>query len=88
MSKKLGNVSFDAPQSGEMVFDKPYSEETARIIDDEVRELIRGAYDRTVKLLNEHKEDIEKVSAMSFVFLFVLESSLIHLQSFYDLLLR
>lgn len=62
MSERIGNMSFDMPQPGEMVLDKPYSEQTAQIIDEEVRVIIKSAYDRTYKLLEEHKEDIEKVA--------------------------
>ena len=36
MSKKVGPLSFDTAQPGEMAFDKPYSEVTAQLIDQEV----------------------------------------------------
>ena len=61
MNDRVGNVSFEMPQSGDMVVTKPYSEQTAQIIDEEVRTLIKTAYDSTFKLLSEHKSDIEKV---------------------------
>ena len=34
MNERLGNISFEQPREGEMVFEKPFSEETARIIDE------------------------------------------------------
>lgn len=62
MSEKVGNLSFDMPQPGEMVMDKPYSEQTAQLIDDEVRTLVRHAYISTKELLTKHKPDVEKVA--------------------------
>jgi len=61
MSDRVGNISFEVPQSGDMVISKPYSEQTAQIIDEEVKTLIKTAYDSTFKLLTEHKTHIEKV---------------------------
>lgn len=62
MSEKVGNVSFDLPNQGDFVMDKPYSEQTSQLIDEEVRTLIRSAYDRTTVLIKEKKADIERVS--------------------------
>lgn len=62
MNEKVGNVSFEMPQPGEMAMDKPYSESTAQLIDSEARALIDGAHKRTTDLLIEHKTDVEKVS--------------------------
>lgn len=68
MSERVGNVSFETPQPGEMVFDKPYSEQTAQIIDEEVRKIIDGAFTRTLKLLTDNKSHIEKVRDKFIIF--------------------
>jgi len=60
MNDKVGNVSFYDPQV-ENSFTKPYSEETAKIIDQEVRKLIDDAYDRTNALLREKQPQVEKL---------------------------
>lgn len=61
MNEKLGNVSYFDPAQ-ENYFTKPFSEETGKLIDEEVRKLIEDAYERTVKLLTEKKGDVEKLA--------------------------
>ncbi|HEX7902302.1 MAG TPA: ATP-dependent zinc metalloprotease FtsH [Chitinophagaceae bacterium] len=61
MNDKIGNVSFYDPTQ-ENTFTKPYSEETSKIIDQEVRKLIDEAYERTKALLKERKAEVEKLA--------------------------
>ena len=58
MNEKVGNISFYDPQQ-ENMFTKPYSEETGKMIDEEVRKLVDEAYERTKALLIEHKVQVE-----------------------------
>jgi AFG3 family protein len=63
MNDKIGNVSFyDSKGQGEMSFTKPYSENTAQIIDEEVKKLIDTAYVRTRELLIQNREALEKIA--------------------------
>lgn len=61
MNEKVGNVSFN-DSSGESQFQKPYSDQTAQLIDEEVRNLITGVYDRTKGLLLENQEGLIKIA--------------------------
>jgi AFG3 family protein len=58
MNDKIGNVSFYDPQA-ENTFTKPYSEETSRLIDEEVRKLIDKAYEATKQLLTIKQREVE-----------------------------
>ncbi len=58
MNDKIGNISFYDPTQ-ENYFTKPYSEETGKMIDQEVRKLIDEAYVKTKALLMEKKGDVE-----------------------------
>jgi cell division protease FtsH len=61
MNEKVGHVSFHDPQ-GEYGYQRPYSEKTAELIDQEVRALIQKAYDVTKNLLTEKRAEVEKVA--------------------------
>ena len=58
MNDKVGNISYYDPNQ-ENTFTKPFSEETGKMIDEEVRKLINLAYIRTKELLTQKKGDVE-----------------------------
>ena len=62
MSDKIGNRSYSAPQEGQMASQRPYSERTAEIVDEEVRALAVGALERTRLLLTEKKDLMKAVA--------------------------
>ena len=61
MNPRVGNISFNDTQ-GEYQFNKPYSEKTSELIDEEVRNLIAKVYDVTKQLLTEKREGLEKLA--------------------------
>ncbi|GAA5802758.1 Mitochondrial inner membrane m-AAA protease component [Helicostylum pulchrum] len=63
MNKEVGPVSYQQ-DNNDSQFQKPYSEKTGSLIDDEARKLIDKALARTTKLLTEKKGDIEKVAKL------------------------
>ncbi len=58
MNKKVGNISYYDPTQ-ENTFTKPYSEETGKIIDEEVRGIIDNAYTLTLELLRNKRSAVE-----------------------------
>ncbi|MEO7490780.1 MAG: ATP-dependent zinc metalloprotease FtsH, partial [Ferruginibacter sp.] len=58
MNEKVGNISYYDPNQ-ENTFTKPFSEETGKMIDEEVRNLITLAYVRTKELLLLKKAEVE-----------------------------
>ena len=61
MNEKLGNISFN-PQNEAYSFDKPYSQNTAKMIDEEVRLIIDNAYKKTLQIIEEKKDQVEIVA--------------------------
>ena len=59
MNDKIGNVSFYDSKGDNYKMTKPYSETTAEVIDEEVRQLIQKAYERTKELLTERSKELD-----------------------------
>ena len=59
LNEKLGNITYyDSGGQDSYGFTKPYSEETARIIDQEISKLIESQYQRAIKLIEEKKDKL------------------------------
>lgn len=63
LSEKLGNITYyDSSGQSEYNFSKPYSEETALVIDKEISSLIETEYQRAIKILEANKEKLEQLA--------------------------
>ncbi|XP_006341014.1 ATP-dependent zinc metalloprotease FTSH 10, mitochondrial [Solanum tuberosum] len=70
-SDKVGLLSFPQRDDG-FEMSKPYSSKTAAIIDTEVREWVSKAYERTVQLIEKHKEHVAQIAEL------LLEKEVLH----------
>ncbi len=57
MSDRVGQVSFYGMMNES--FQKPYSDDTAALIDEEVRKLVNSQYERAKELLRKHRKELE-----------------------------
>jgi cell division protease FtsH len=63
LNDKIGNVTYyDSTGQSEYSFSKPYSEETAKIIDKEISLLIESQYERAIKILEENKDKLNQLA--------------------------
>ncbi|MFM9989138.1 ATP-dependent zinc metalloprotease FtsH [Flavobacterium sp.] len=63
LNDKLGNITYyDSSGQSDYNFSKPYSEETARIIDKEISLMIEEQYQRAIKLLEENKDKLNQLA--------------------------
>ncbi|KYF44164.1 ATP-dependent metallopeptidase HflB subfamily protein [Toxoplasma gondii TgCatPRC2] len=61
MSDRLGLVDYSLQQGGEQNFYRPYSEHTAKVIDDEVSQIINDQYERVKTLLKEREKEVHSL---------------------------
>jgi cell division protease FtsH len=61
LNERVGNISYYDSQ-GRDSFTKPYSEDTARIIDEEVSKLIEGQYQRALQVLTENQDKLNALA--------------------------
>lgn len=62
MSDKLPNLNYYDSSGQDWGFTKPYSEETSRLIDQEVQKIINEQYERAKKILSDHAEGHNKLA--------------------------
>jgi AFG3 family protein len=63
MNPRLGQLAF--PKDPDAMFDvQPYSQKTAKAMDEEAKDIVDAAYKRSLELLREHKMDVEKVAKL------------------------
>lgn len=63
LNDKLGNITYyDSTGQSDYNFSKPYSEDTAKVIDKEISDLIEGQYQRAIKILEENKDKLNQLA--------------------------
>lgn len=63
LSDKIGNLTYyDSSGQSEYGFTKPYSEQTAELIDKEISDIIEEQYQRALKLLEENKDKLTELA--------------------------
>ena len=62
MSEKIGNISYYDSSGQNNGFTKPYSEERAKIMDEEVTKLVEEQYERAKQVITENKDKAEKLA--------------------------
>lgn len=59
LNDKMGNITYyDSSGQNEYNFSKPYSEQTAQVIDKEIKDLIENQYNRAIEILTHHKDKL------------------------------
>ena len=63
LNDKIGNISYyDSSGQSEYNFGKPYSEHTAKTIDEEISKLVENQYQRAIRILTENKDKLEALA--------------------------
>ena len=63
LNDKLGNITFyDSQGQNEYAMDKPYSQETAVIIDEEISKLIEAEYERAIQVLSDNRDKLDQLA--------------------------
>lgn len=64
LNEKVGNISYyDSSGQSEYNFGKPYSEQTAKMIDEEISKIIETQYQRALTILTENRDKLDALAA-------------------------
>jgi cell division protease FtsH len=61
LNERVGNISFYDPQ-GNNSFVKPYSDDTAKVIDDEVSKMVEEQYQRALQILTANQDKLQRLA--------------------------
>ena len=64
LNDKIGNLTYYDPTGEEYGFTKPYSEKTAQVIDEEIREIIEQQYQRALDILRTNREKLTTLAEL------------------------
>ena len=63
-NKKIGNITYYDSTGDQSYFNKPYSEHTAKTIDEEIKKLIEEQYIRAKKLLKKYQKSLDQLAKL------------------------
>ena len=65
LNDEIGPISFyDSSGQNDRILGKPYSEDMAKLIDQNVQNLVTAAYERTKKVLLKHRDELKKLAQL------------------------
>ena len=65
LNEKIGHISFyDSSGQADYGFTKPYSDHTAQVIDEEVKKMVDEAYERTKRILHDHRDQLTQLAEL------------------------
>ena len=62
LNEKIGNITYYKSDESEYGFNKPYSEETAKLIDLEISTIVEKQYKRAIQILKKHKKKLTELA--------------------------
>jgi len=62
LNDKVGNISFYDSTGQEYSFQKPYSNKTAEVIDEEVKKMVDAAYEKAKQILRDNRSKLEQLA--------------------------